>query len=239
MNPTIGMIVPPAAGEVPPEAPALYPDGVTFIAEGLGLRQLTPDGYDGVIDEVGTLAEKLKRRGASAIALMGTSLSFYRGVASNDELIATIEAATGLPATTMSAGVVEALRRLGAKKVALGTAYGPAVNERLERFLIDSGFDPVGCASLGIEDVEKIFSVTEDMLMDLGDRALEVAGDADALFISCGGLRTLNVTLPLEKRHDLPVVSSSTAGAWQAMRLVNKDPRVEGYGRLLGQAGLH
>lgn len=236
MHPTIGMIVPPAAGEVPPEAPALYPDGVTFIAEGLGLRQLTPDGYDGVIDEVGALAKKLKQRGASAIALMGTSLSFYRGVSFNDELIATIEAATGLPATTMSSGVVQALRRLGARKVALGTAYGSAVNDRLEQFLTESGFTPVGCASLGIEDVEKIFSVTEDMLLDLGDRALAVAGDADALFISCGGLRTLNVTLPLERRHGLPVVSSSTAGAWQAMRLVDRDPRVEGFGRLLGQA---
>jgi len=238
MKPTIGMIVPPAAGEVPPEAPALYPHGVTFIAEGLGLRQLTPDGYDGVIDEVGVLANKLKRRGASAIALMGTSLSFYRGVPFNEELIASIEAATGLPATTMSAGVVQALHQLGARRVALGTAYGAAVNDRLERFLSDSGFVPVGLASLGIEDVEKVFAVTEDMLMDLGDRALEVADSADALFISCGGLRTLNVTLPLERRHGLPVVSSSTAGAWQAMRLVNKDPRVEGYGRLLGQAGL-
>lgn len=236
-TPTIGMIVPPAAGEVPPEAPALYPEGVNFIAEGLALQRLTPEGYDGVIGKVGDLARTLKTRGATAIALMGTSLSFYRGAQFNNELITTMREAGGLPATTMSAGVVRALQALGAKRVVLGTAYGQAVNDRLERFLTESGFSVTGCASLDIEDVDSIFSVTGDMLMDLADRAVRTSGKADALFLSCGGLRTLNVTAPLERIHGLPVVSSSTAGAWQAMRLIGHDPRVEGYGRLLSLNG--
>ena len=42
MAKTIGMIVPPAAGEVPPEPPVLYPD-LTFVAEGLALPKLTPN----------------------------------------------------------------------------------------------------------------------------------------------------------------------------------------------------
>lgn len=228
------MIVPPAAGEVPPEAPILYPRGVHFIAEGLALQRLTPEGYDSVIGKVADLARTLKSRGATAIALMGTSLSFYRGARFNDELIATMEAASGLPATTMSTGIAQALGAIGAKRVALGTAYGRVVNDRLEHFLTETGYSVAGCASLDIEDVDAVFSVTGDMLMELGDRALQVSGNADALFLSCGGLRTLEVTVPLERRHGLPVVSSSTAGAWQAMRLIGHDPRAGGYGRLLG-----
>jgi arylmalonate decarboxylase len=237
MTPTIGMIVPPAAGEVPPEARALYPSGVNFVAEGLGLVELTPQGYDGVIDKVGDLSIKLRERGATAVALMGTSLSFYRGLPFSQQLVATMQRASGLRATTMSAGVVNALRALGARKVALGTAYGAAVNDRLREFLTASGFTVAGLASLDIVDVEAVFSVTEEMLLDLGDRAFQAGAGADALFISCGGLRTLNVTLPLEQRHRLPVVSSSTAGVWQAMQLIGHDARVPGHGQLLGLSG--
>ena len=64
---TIGMIVPPASGAVPPEPPELYPD-LTFIAEGLALPRLTPEGYDTVIEDTAGLAVKLKERGAEAIA---------------------------------------------------------------------------------------------------------------------------------------------------------------------------
>ena len=233
MDPVIGMIVPPEAGEVPPEAPTLYPRGVTFIAEGLGLKRLTPEGYDGVIDRIADLASKLAGRGADAIVLMGTSLSFYRGAAFNRQLIETMEAATGLPATTMSSAIVEALRALDAETIALGTAYGASVNSRLENFLSESGFTVAGCASLGIEDVNAIFQVTADDLMKLGDEAAGLSDKADAIFLSCGGLRTLSVTRPLEDRHGIPVVSSSVAGAWAAMRLAGHDPSVSGFGGLL------
>ncbi|HWP29756.1 MAG TPA: arylmalonate decarboxylase, partial [Chloroflexota bacterium] len=116
MEPVVGLIVPPAAGAVPPEGAQLYPQGVRFIAAGLGLTRLTPEGYDAVIDRIADRARALAAQGAQALALMGTSLSFYRGYAFNEELKAALAAATGLPATTMSTAVVEALRALGVRR---------------------------------------------------------------------------------------------------------------------------
>jgi arylmalonate decarboxylase len=49
-------------------------------------------------------------------------------------------------------------------------------------------------------------------------------------------LRTLNVAKPLEARCGLPVVSSTPAAFWAAMRLVGESGRLSGYGRLLEQA---
>ena len=86
--PLIGMIVPPAAGAVPPEAPALYPRGARFIAEGLGLERLTPDGYDAVIDDVvGAIPVHLLAGiwGTMAVPLTNTDTNFvtqFIGVAS-------------------------------------------------------------------------------------------------------------------------------------------------------------
>ena len=105
MATVIGMIVPPASGEVPPEPPILYPM-LNFIAEGLALPRLTPKGYDTVIEDTAGLAIKLKERGAEAIALMGTSLSFYRGPAGNRAVIEAMREATDLPVTTMTNSVL-------------------------------------------------------------------------------------------------------------------------------------
>lgn len=218
MTSLIGMIVPPAAGEVPPEAAALHPAG-RFIAEGLGLQRLTPEGYDSVVGEVEAAARRLADRGADAVALMGTSLSFYRGAAFNRALIAQMEAASGVPCTTMSVSVVAALRRAGARRVTVGAAYGERVNGPLRAFLEEEGFEIVRLEALGIEDVEAIFRVTEMELMALGRRAASGA-NADALFLSCGGLRTLPVTRPLAEETGLPVISSAVAGVEGAMRLV-------------------
>ncbi len=233
MGPVIGMIVPPAGTEVPPEAPSLWPE-TRFIAEGLGLERLSPEGYDAVSGKIEAAALRLAERGATAIALMGTSLSFYRGAEWNRALVAQLKAATGLPATTMSVAIADALHALGARKVAVGAAYGPRVNGPLRTFLESEGFEVVRLEALNIEAVEEIFRVTEDRLIALGRAA--AAPEADALFLSCGGLRTLAVTAPLEAETGLPVVSSAVAGAWAAMRLAGLPATAEGKGRLLAGA---
>ncbi|MGI3128534.1 aspartate/glutamate racemase family protein [Nitratireductor sp. PBL-C9] len=231
-KPVIGMIVPPAAGAVPPEPLALYAGRAEFIAEGLALKALSPEGYDAVIERVEELSARLAERGAQAISLMGTSLSFYRGAAFNAELIATMEKASGLPATTMTDSVLEAFAALGVRRLAVATAYRSAVNDRLKAYLEAAGFEVTVLRSLDIEDVDAIASVTSETLIDLGAETCRAAKDAEALFISCGGLQTLPVTEPVEQRCGLPVVSSALAGAWGAMGLLGLDRRADGAGRL-------
>lgn len=77
----------------------MYPHGVKFLIEGLGLESLTPEGYDKVIPLIKPAAERLAKAGSQAIILMGTSLTFYKGAAFNQQLTDSIKSATGLPAT--------------------------------------------------------------------------------------------------------------------------------------------
>lgn len=230
--PLVGLIVPHAAGKVPDDGPRLYPE-VRFVARGLGLGQLTPEGYASVIDRVDELSRELAAEGAAAVALMGTSLSFFRGAAFNAQLARTIHEATGLPSTTMSNGVVEGLRAVGARRVAVGTAYNDVVNERLRQFLTDSGFDVLSLEGLGLVTVGDPGKVDSEGLIALGRHAFAQAPGAEALLISCGGLRTLDVTVPLEEACGVPVVSSTPAAFWSAVRLVGHSGRVAGYGQLL------
>jgi arylmalonate decarboxylase len=231
-EPLVGLIVPARAGAVPAEGLQLYPSGVRFMATGLGLERLTPEGYDGVIDRVGELARALATEGAEAVALMGTSLSFYRGYAFNEQLKATIREASGLPPTTMSSGVVEGLRATGVRRVAVGTAYIDEVNSRLRQFLVDSGFEVLAVQGLGIDVVGQAGSIPPDALVELGQRVFAASPGADGILISCGGLRTLDVTVPLENACGVPVISSTPAAFWAAVRLVGLSGAAPGYGRL-------
>src|SRR5215469_18537721 len=75
----IGMIFPPANYPVPPKAKTLYPSGVTFLAEGLAFQGMTIESYDEAVPRIVPASLKLKERGATAISIMGTSLTFYKG----------------------------------------------------------------------------------------------------------------------------------------------------------------
>ena len=226
-----GLIVPPAAGEVPADGALLYPH-LSFRASGLGLGSVTPAGYDAVIDDVAAHACKLAEAGASVISLMGTSLSFYRGAAFNRSLTEAMARATGLPCTTMSHAVVRALRTLDARRVALATAYVSDVNDRLEDFLREEDFDVQTCHSLGISGVDAMARVSTDTLVALCEAALADAPGAQAILLSCGGLLTLEAIAIVEARHGVPVVSSSPAGFWDVVRLGGNDPAAAGKGRL-------
>lgn len=227
---------PPAAGQVPTDGVRLYP-GRSFIASGLGLGSVTPDGYDAVIESVVDHARRLQERGAAVISLMGTSLSFYRGAAFNMAITKAMHDATGLPCTTMSTAVLNGLRALGVRRVALATAYINDVNERLTAFLNEEGLVPTACHSLGITGVEAMARVDTDTLIDLCTRAVEAAPDSDGILLSWGGLLTLDAIPKVERVLGIPVVSSSPAGFWDAVRLAGGEAQAaRGYGLLFDVA---
>ncbi|HTY93116.1 MAG TPA: aspartate/glutamate racemase family protein [Steroidobacteraceae bacterium] len=230
-TPTLGLLA-PVESAVPPEAITLYP-GVRFLNAGLGLKTMTPDGYDQVLDRIAPKAKELARQGASAITLMGTSLSFYKGAAFNRELTRRIAQASGLPATTMSTAVVEGLRSVGGKRLAVATAYNDEVNRRLHAFLGEEGFEVPVIRGLGVEKVEDIYSVTREALFGFSADVFAAAKGADALLVSCGGLHTLDLLEPLEQRCHVPVVSSLPHALRAGVRLLGLNGRVTGYGTLL------
>jgi len=232
-DPALGLIFPPANYPVPPEAARMYPSGIRFLAIGVGLPAMTPEGYDSVIDKIVPSAMELAKQGAKAISVFGSSITFYKGAAFNKQLSDEVTKATGLPATTQSNGLVEGLQAAGARRVAVATAYNEEVTGRLKIFLHESGFEVVAAKGLGIS--LNIPQAAQDGLLEFSASVKESAPNADALLISCGGLKTLDLIVPLEKRCKVPVVSSQPHGLWNAVKLLGLSGRVEGYGSVLAK----
>jgi len=228
---TIGLVTPQATNRVSPEGQQMYPD-VNFIPKGVGVKALTPEGYDSAWDGIVPAAEELAGNNKlDAIMVLGTSLTFYRGFEAHEKLLERLRR-IGLPVATMSSAIVDGLRAVGAKKIGVSTAYADVVNNRLRDFLTASGFDVQALEGFGIERFGGAAEKTEDDIIALAGRVSAQARDAQGMLISCGGLKTLNVGKTIEDKLGVPVVSSTPAAFWAAMRLVGESGTLPGYGKL-------
>lgn len=232
----LGLILPPANRAVPEEGIAMYGTQLRYVVTGLGIERMTPDSFDAAQERIPAAAKLLADAGAQAIELTGTSLTFYKGEAYNRALRARVTQASGLPATTMSNGVIDALKAVGSRRVAVATAYNDEVNTRLRAFLLEHGLEPLVVTGMGIEAMTDIGKVASTQLEDFAARVHASAPQADSLLVPCGGFRTLELIAPLEKRTGVPVISSMPHGLWAGARLLGLSGAAPGYGRLLSSS---
>ena len=229
----IGLVVPFATDRVPDEGLQMYPD-LRFVARGVGVRALTEEGYDAAVDGIVPAAEYLAGQDVDAIMVIGTSLTFYRGADFHAELIEKLRAATGLPVSTMSEAVVDGLRSLGARRNAVATAYADDVNDAcsLPR---GAWIRRAGAGRIRLVRIRRARPQERTGYHRAGRDGLRGRSAAEGLLISCGGLRTLGVAVPLERQYGIPVVASTQAAFWAALRLAGANARLAGHGRMLAQ----
>jgi arylmalonate decarboxylase len=235
-EPIVGLIFPPLNYPIPTDTKMLYPKGVQFIGNGVGLSGgMTIEGYEEAIPRALPRAMDLAKQGAKAISVFGSSITFYKGAKFNQELVDSVTKATGLPATTQSNGLIEGLHIANAKRVAVATAYTDIVTDRLKVFLEEYGFQVSFARGLGYERIPE-GAATPDILTKFGDYVYAASKKADAMVISCGALKTLDLIVPLEKLTGVPVISSTPHGLMNVVRLAGVNPRVDGFGMVFSKA---
>ena len=139
--------------------------------------------------------------------------------------------APGAIATSLITAVKHALRAVSAAKIVVATPYIDEINVLEAAYLKDKGFTVLDIQGLQIEKDEDMVRVNPQFLKTFAksiDRP-----DADAIFISCGALRSIDIIEELEKDVNKPVIASNQAMIWEMLRLAGVKERIEGYGRLL------
>lgn len=150
-----------------------------------------------------------------SIAYACTSGSFVFGAGKDQEIITRMENESGVPCTTTSTAIVNALKTLQVNKLAVAAPYPQEVNDRLRVFLEQNGFSVVSLEGLGLQ--QGIFSQPPGTAYNLAKRA-NIA-DAEAVVISCTNFRTVDILEHLEKDLGKPVVSANQATVWELLRL--------------------
>jgi len=134
-------------------------------------------------------------------------------------------------ATSLITGVLAALRAVGARRVAVATPYLDEINQQEAEYMARAGFEIVNIEGLNIEKDSDMIRVRPDFLARFA--ACVDRPEADALFISCGALRSIGIVDALEQKLGKPVICSNQAMAWDVMRRAGIKDRIDGYGRLL------
>ena len=138
--------------------------------------------------------------------------------------------APGAKATSLVTGVMRALRALGAARIAVATPYLDEINRIEADYMTRRGFEILDIQGLDIADDADMARVAPDYLLEF---AAEVdRPEAEAVFISCGALRSMEIVETLEARIGKPAVTSNQAMLWDCLRLAGVDDRLDGLGRL-------
>ena len=136
---------------------------------------------------------------------------------------------------TLVTGVVDALRELDAKRLVVGTPYLDEINTREAEFLCRKGFEIIDIQGLNLETGIEFGTVTPDYWKRF---ALEIdRPQADAIFLSCGGIRALEVAEEIEQIAGKPVITSNQAQMWSCLRRAGIDDRIDGFGRIFQLPG--
>jgi maleate isomerase len=231
----LGFLVPPGNPTVETEMIAMAPQGVS-----LHFQRMTARGVGGsldgqsernqmMIDNIDGSLELLAMVEPDVVVVAHTATSYHLGRAGEADLLARLESATGRRVVTAFGAVVQALERLGIRRLALGTPYSPEVTLQGEAHLEAHGFEVVRFANL--QGVANIYNTTAEQAYRLA-RSVDMV-EAEAVFLSGTGMPTLSVLEMLEQDLGKPVVSSASAMMWHALRLAGVRQSIAGYGRLL------
>lgn len=139
--------------------------------------------------------------------------------------------APGAKATSLIAGVLKALQAVGAKRVAVATPYLDDINQREAEYMSAAGFEISDIRGLNLEKDSDMILLKPDFIAEFA-KSVDTP-DADALFISCGALRSIDIVDALEQRIGKPVICSNQAMMWDCLRLAGIHDKIEGYGTLL------
>ncbi|AJT66901.1 hypothetical protein T261_5273 [Streptomyces lydicus] len=145
-----------------------------------------------------------------------TSGSFVGGMAGERAMCAAMVQAGQVPSLTTSGALLEALREIDARRIAVVTPYTKSVTDSLEDYLGEAGITVTGRAYLGL--TRHIWKVPYRDVVDMARAA--VVGAADALFISCTNLPTYDVIPQLEAELRMPVLSANQVTMWAALRAI-------------------
>ncbi|WP_338550243.1 maleate cis-trans isomerase family protein [Roseovarius phycicola] len=137
----------------------------------------------------------------------------------------------GATPTSLAGGVRKALAAIGAKKIVLGSPYTDALNAAVVDYLTGAGIEVLSAHGMGLHYDTEMVRVAPEYIKDYA-RAIDNP-DADAVLLSCGALRSLEVVDEIEQSLGKPVICSNQAMLWDCLRLAGVNDKLPGLGRLL------
>ena len=234
----IGIVIPSTNTSCQPESEMLRPHGVSNQIARISIKErpLTSDaafmehvtsmreGMRGTLDQLMTCAP--------THVIMGVAIeAFWGGVQAADELQVELTQRAGVEISMGSTAMAAALRRIGAKSIAVLTPHHPRGDVQVRNYLEEAGFTVkrlVGmkCASPTLIAHTPAAQIIENL------RALE-GDDIDALVQTGTNLAAIGLCAAAERWLGKPVLAINAITYWDALRRSGIEDRIYGCGSVL------
>ncbi len=211
----------------------MVPKGVVLVTHIVGLSNLTKDEFSAAYLKYKDGARDLAKVGVDVLVLGGAPLFQLQGVGSDAAMMAEVEKETGVPTIAGVAADVAAMRFLKMKKLAIVSPYVDEVNERNAAWYREEGFEVLKVKGAGLQKNSDIARLPFYTPYQLAREAFLEEPQVDGIFLDCARWPTLEVIETLEQDLGVPVISSSQAMIWGALRKAHVGESIPGFGSLM------
>lgn len=224
----IGLIIPSVNTHTEPQFNRYAPKGVA-----IHVQRMRTDFDLPLLDQIPKIidaATPLNDARCDLIVYHCTGKSMSSGMSASNLVIDAIKQATGRRSATTATAVVAAFQALQAKKVVLISPYRQKSNDLEKEFLAEAGIRVLRDRALALPVPEGMCGATPDVWVDV--TLQEHHPEADAYFLSCTNIQSVEAIGELEARLRKPVVTSNQATLWYSLRVCGVSDDVPGVGEL-------
>jgi maleate isomerase len=225
----IGLIY-PSAGISENEFIRLAPRGITVHVTRIKFERATVRENLRMLSEVKHAAKMLSAAKVDVICFDCTTGSLIGGKNYNKEIEEIIKHTTGIKAVTAASAAIRAMNALGMHKIALITPYPTTLADIERKFLEANGILTLWLYNYCIDDPTTQGLVSPSRWVRIAEKA---PSSVDGVFISCGGIRVIDVIELIERKLGVPCVTTNQAALWASLREIDVTDKIEGFGKLL------
>jgi len=234
----IAIVVPSTNTSCQPESEMLRPPGVTNQTGRISIKERPLTSDQAFLEHVQAMRDGMRTAIDQVMTcqpthvIMGVALeAFWGGVAAADELQRELTERAGVGVSMGSTATVAALKKYGAKSIAVLTPHQPRGDEQVLRYFEEAGFLIPRLIGLKCPSPVQIAHTTRQQVVD----ALQALNgdDIDAIVQVGTNLAAIGVCAEAERTFGKPVLAINAITYWDALRRCGIDDRIQGYGRTL------
>jgi maleate cis-trans isomerase len=228
----IGYIGPTVMEVVPYEFYRFAPDGVGLVGVTCNIDDWSKEYFDQALAQVTSAAAYLGSRGVDFVLHGGGPLVVARGKGFEEIIVKDIETAAKVPASTGVRAAMEALRHVGARRVAIASPYPERHNTAMAGYLAEFGFEVARAEGMDLP-FKALQNVPPADIHAFATSVLARAGQCDALYLPCPQWQAAQIVDTLERERGLPAIAYSHASFFVAFKALGIKDAIHGHGRLL------
>lgn len=229
----IGHVAPSRGDTLVYEFYKMFPEGFMMLNTTGTVRQLVDSDFESQLSRIEEAVQDLVDNNCDSIIFSGSPLFTRLPFGADRELGKTLSDKFGVPVAAGLTAEVEALTAMKCTKLVIGTPYEDEINQRLKRHLEQSGFEVLQIAGYGVRKNSQLTDLPVHASYKIAKRLYAKGRDADGVFIACPRWPTITDVQLLEDEIGKPVITSSLACCWYAMKLIDIKEKVTGFGRLM------